>query len=133
MAGGTLYWIQHLLFPERLVPSVSQLTSNSPSLSLAHNISTLPPNLASIYASLPPRNTVPLLTEENASSLHALLAHLDPEMASRWHWRDSRKILRSLEITKETGLRASDVLRSQDNKRSLPRYVSILLTIGTNI
>ena len=45
-----------------------------------------------------------------------LLDKLDPEMAARWHWKDSRKVLRNLEIMVETGQKASEVIKKQDAK-----------------
>jgi tRNA dimethylallyltransferase len=50
---------------------------------------------------------------EAAWKLYALLSELDPITSSRWHWRDTRKILRSLQIIKETGRRASDIMAEQ--------------------
>lgn len=35
-------------------------------------------------------------------------------MASRWHWRDTRKVLRSLKVLHDTGKRHSDWIREQE-------------------
>ena len=63
------------------------------------------------------------MPEEDSYSLHDLLHRIDPDMAQRWHWKDSRKVLRSLEIIKESGRLASQVMRDQDSAKSLPRHV----------
>ncbi|KAF9520656.1 hypothetical protein BS47DRAFT_1481398 [Hydnum rufescens UP504] len=136
VAGGTLYWVQHLIFPDRLASNLSVnlqgLSPNeypTPSNTLHAALSTLPDNLATIYSALPDRGSVSSLSEQEAFELHSLLSHIDPDMGSRWHWRDSRKILRSLEITKETGLRASEVVNLQDSQPSLPRFRTLIFWI----
>jgi tRNA dimethylallyltransferase len=48
-----------------------------------------------------------------ALALYNLLHALDPAVAARWHWRDTRKVLRNLEIMKESGRRVSDILQEQ--------------------
>jgi hypothetical protein len=62
------------------------------------------------------------MTASESLALHSLLLHLDPEMGARWHWKDSRKVLRSLEIIKESGKLASAGIREQSGQASLPRY-----------
>ena len=47
-----------------------------------------------------------------AFKMHMLLSRLDPEMSDRWHWRDTRKVLRNLEIIKEQGIPASKAIRN---------------------
>lgn len=53
-----------------------------------------------------------------------LLHTLDPDMARRWHFRDGRKILRSLSVLIETGKRHSQWIDQQmidrDNQQSFP-------------
>ncbi|KAK4058460.1 tRNA dimethylallyltransferase, mitochondrial [Microbotryomycetes sp. JL221] len=56
------------------------------------------------------------------SGLYTLLKHVDPDSASRWHWRDIRKVRRALEIVWE-GRRWQDVRNAQleaqaDNPRA---------------
>ncbi len=63
------------------------------------------------------------MSEEDSYNLHELLCRIDPDMAQRWHWKDSRKVLRSLEIIKESGRLASQVMSDQDSSKSLPKYV----------
>ncbi|KAF8321715.1 tRNA isopentenyltransferase [Clavulina sp. PMI_390] len=132
VAGGTLYWVQHLIFPERLTTAPTSTIeevsrSQTPASGILRSrLETLAPPLRALYEDLPSREAVATLSEEQAWSLHGVLQHLDPEMASRWHWRDSRKVLRSLEILQETGNLASESVRSQDHKASLPRMPSLV-------
>lgn len=63
------------------------------------------------------------MTNDESYQLWKLLESLDPDMASRWHWKDSRKVVRNLEIIVETGKRASDIVKSQDVEPLDSRYV----------
>lgn len=121
VAGGTSYWVQHLLFPGRLVslegqdaslssPSVSSVSANL-SPAFLHNLSTLPMSLRDIYSSLPPTDQVP---SDTALALHSLLVHLDPSVGARWHWKDTRKVLRNLHIIQESGRLVSEIMEEQD-------------------
>lgn len=129
VAGGTLYWVQHLIFPDRLAsshglqeaPDIHASVPPAPSPELSSQLSSLPPNLLSLYDKLTPREDVASLSEDDSWNLHALLSKLDPEMGARWHWKDSRKVLRSLEIIKESGRLASEGVKDQDQEASLPR------------
>ncbi len=49
-------------------------------------------------------------------SLWELLNRFDPAMASRWHFKDARKVLRSIRVLQTTGKRHSDWLREQDER-----------------
>lgn len=55
--------------------------------------------------------------------MHRLLQALDPAVASRWHWRDSRKVLRSLRIIAETGRLPSEIIAEQSETELTARYV----------
>jgi len=50
---------------------------------------------------------------DSALAMHRLLEALDPAVASRWHWRDTRKVLRSLKIIAETGKLPSEIFAEQ--------------------
>jgi tRNA dimethylallyltransferase len=65
----------------------------------------------------------PSATEEPgaALSLYNLLHALDPDVASRWHWRDTRKVLRNLQIMRDSGRRVSDIFREQSSVTPAPR------------
>jgi tRNA dimethylallyltransferase len=56
-----------------------------------------------------------------ALSLHNLLHALDPEVASRWHWRDTRKVLRNLQIIRDSGRRVSEIFKEQSSVTPSPR------------
>jgi len=47
---------------------------------------------------------------------------LDPIVASRWHWRDTRKVLRSLRIITETGRLPSEIIAEQSKTELTARY-----------
>jgi tRNA dimethylallyltransferase len=91
----------------------------SPELRMA--VDELPEDLRVLFAALP---DVPLPTANDADDalrLHRLLAALDPDVSARWHWRDVRKVLRSLIIIKETGRRNSDIIAEQSSIAVSPR------------
>lgn len=119
IVGGTTYWIQHLLFPNRLLgdPNAQINTENteySPIVEQA--LASLPEEQRELFDTLPLGNTRTGFTPSDDYSLrlHTLLSSIDPDMASRWHWRDMRRVLRNLQVIKETGQRASEVVRRQD-------------------
>ena len=119
IVGGTTYWIQHLLFPNRLLadPNKEINTENveySPIVQQA--LASLSEEQRQLFDTLPLGNTrtgaIP--TDDYSLRLHNLLSSIDPDMASRWHWRDSRRLLRNLQVIKETGQRPSEIVRRQD-------------------
>jgi len=50
------------------------------------------------------------------------LQTLDPAVASRWHWRDTRKVYRSLKIVAETGRMPSEIIAEQSETNLTARY-----------
>ena len=88
---------------------------------LAGIVSRIPKNLLARFQFLPERPPSASIDPEAALSLHRLLTILDPSLGSRWHWRDTRKVLRSLRIIKETGKQVSEVLREQSQIDMNPR------------
>lgn len=69
------------------------------------------------------------LSEMPPMVLWQLLHALDPVMAQRWHYRDSRKILRSLAVLLQTGKRYSDWLKEQrDNEQAETSSVTAEVT-----
>jgi tRNA dimethylallyltransferase len=119
IVGGTTYWMQHLLFPNRLVSGPSKQTNRenieySPIVEQA--LASLSGEQRQLFNTLPVGNpgaeTIP--SDDYSLLLHTLLSSIDPDMASRWHWRDTRKVLRNLQIIKESGQRASEIVREQD-------------------
>jgi tRNA dimethylallyltransferase len=110
------------MFPDRLAPSGTSQPVSVVSDSLAQALSALPPRLFDIYNTLPdyaePASTDP----EAAAQLHALLLVLDPAIAVRWHWKDTRKVLRSLRIIKDTGCKPSELISEQSQSPIRPRF-----------
>lgn len=118
--------MQHLLFPDRL-STTKPTTSSTPELSfeLQDAVRELSEDLRDVFEALP---SVSLPTAEDldaALKLHRLLTALDPSVSARWHWRDVRKVLRSLIIIKETGRKNSDIITEQSNIAISPRRVRL--------
>ena len=133
MVGGTSYWIQHLIFPERMASldkSAEGLPEEerSPSQSevFANALASLPTELLSLFDNLPEQAPTADLDPQLSLRLHKLLATLDPLVAQRWHWRDSRKILTSLRIIQENRRLASEIIKEQSQRTSKPRYVPLV-------
>lgn len=128
MVGGTTYWIQNLLFPNRLITenkSDSVLRPAKFGDSLQHVVDALPTSQLKLFHKIPEGLQTTSMTKDESYDLWKLLEALDPEMASRWHWKDSRKVLRNLDIIVETGERASDVVKNQDTQPLESRYVPL--------
>jgi len=129
VVGGTSYWIQNLVFSDRLVSSPKPTATKSTHKTreeLHHFTCKLTdPDLFQIFDSLPESPPSASKDGDFAYQLHTLLHAIDPVMASRWHWRDTRKVLRSLEIIKETGRKASDIVAEQALRTAVaePRFV----------
>lgn len=68
-----------------------------------------------------PRRSLPGVSPNNehelsSEELHQRLQQLDPKMAKRLHPNNKRKILRSLEVLYQKGIRHSDILDDQRSK-----------------
>ncbi|KAI0048246.1 tRNA isopentenyltransferase [Auriscalpium vulgare] len=125
LVGGTSYWMQHLIFPNRLVSSTPNGQPLSREIHDALEQST--PNLRELFASLPDPPPSASDDPDVALALHDLLAKLDPPIAARWHWRDTRKVLRSLQIIRDSGRKASDIIKDQSSTTVVPRYRTLFL------
>jgi tRNA dimethylallyltransferase len=114
VVGGTAYWLQHLLFANRLA-SFEDAANESliafSSVSKATPLFDLPPALRQLFDNLPSRGDD--VDEATAFDLHNLLAHIDPTTAARWHWKDARKVLRSLNIIRESKTTVRDMYEAQ--------------------
>jgi tRNA dimethylallyltransferase len=128
VVGGTSYWIQHLIFPGRLAGFNDQLadasfssSANKHSERLAKAVAQLPPDLLSVYQNLETQGASAAADSGSAFTLHRLLAALDPPVARRWHWKDTRKVLRSLELIKQAGCLSSEIISEQSQTVSEPR------------
>jgi tRNA dimethylallyltransferase len=93
----------------------------SDSSELTSLLSSLAPELKKLYDTLPDDPPSATSDPEAAFALHNLLTVLDPQMASRWHWKDTRKVLRSLEIIRQTGQRPSEIIAAQKDIPATPR------------
>jgi tRNA dimethylallyltransferase len=128
VVGGTSYWIQHLIFPNRLAkPNEAPPTSDAlpwdPQLQDA--IRALPDDLLTLFENLPREPPSAKADPDAAFQLHSLLLLLDPPVGQRWHWKDTRKVLHSLTIIRTARRRASDIIAQQaeSSTASQPRFV----------
>lgn len=117
IVGGTSYWIQHLIFPNRL-PIPAQSLSDS----VAQSIANLPPDLLELFNALPEHPPSAASHPHDAMLLHKLLTALDEPVAQRWHWKDTRKVMGSLRVIKDTGQAPSEIIAEQSKTALLPRY-----------
>ncbi|CAE6497002.1 unnamed protein product [Rhizoctonia solani] len=111
VVGGSTYWLQHLLFANRLA-SLEHLTSGpSTALPIGTLLLDLPPSLRQLFENPPPHSDV--IDEATAFDIHAILSHLDPSTAARWHWKDTKNVLRSLKIIRESHRTVQDAYGAQ--------------------
>lgn len=134
VVGGTSYWMQHLIFPNRLsVDTNAQVPPQNPVMSqqLVDIIGSLSPDLLALFETLPEHPPSATADPDAAYKLHTLLSILDPVVANRWHWKDTRKVLRSLNVIKETGRRVSEIMleQSKDPSASKPRFIRLGFTL----
>lgn len=131
IVGGTSYWIQHLIFPSQLIHKDPSISKNSDgavvwSEMLKKSVDALPPDLLNLLQNLPHEAPSAKIDPDKAFQMHQLLSALDPIISQRWHWKDTRKVLRSLEIAKETGRLPSIIVAEQSSvvaEGSKPRSV----------
>jgi tRNA dimethylallyltransferase len=119
------------MFPNRLASDTTSALkegTKTPSMSpgLVNSITSLPPQLRILFDELPEHPPSATLDPDAAFNLHTLLTSLDPLIATRWHWKDTRKVLRSLNIVKESGRRASELIAEQSTAHeNTPRSLSL--------
>lgn len=111
--GGTSYWLQHLLFTNRLTSLTEGAAESTPPprTDTSTLIDKLDPARRAMLDTLPTR--IDEVDEDTAFELHSLLAKLDPAIAARWHWRDTRKVLRSLNIIRESNTTVEETYETQ--------------------
>ncbi|KAG8804953.1 hypothetical protein FRC18_006953 [Serendipita sp. 400] len=126
IVGGTSYWLQNLLFSNRIVADTNVPQSSPPDNTLQAALDGLSSDQLALYGNLPQRPPVASEEPEDTYNLWKLLEALDPEMAARWHWKDSRKVLRNLEIMAEHGRLASEIIKQQDKELLESRYRSLI-------
>ncbi|WFD34894.1 leukotriene-A4 hydrolase [Malassezia cuniculi] len=120
-AGGTTYYLQHFLFPGRLV-SADEGEPDKESLErLARRISALPAEQQALWSTLDAEVQSNAAPPANADQMWGLLKVLDPESAARWHYNDHRKVLRSLRILRDTGRSQSEWAALQGERDEKPR------------
>jgi leukotriene-A4 hydrolase len=132
IVGGTTYYIQHLLLPGRLISTRAEEDDEE---AQGHNLSRQEVEAIANKASSAPLNTGQLdllhqildlshsSKDVQAESIEVwkLLQSLDEEMASRWHFKDTRKIIRSIKVLFETGRRHSELINEQNKVTSQDR------------
>lgn len=142
-----MYFIQHLLFPGRLLSAQDQPAGadhagslETPSV-IAEANSQFTPDMSELLAVLldlpavstssefPPDFPLERLpaaycsVEAFSAALYAILQAIDPAMAKKWHWKDVRKVRRSIEVALQTGRRHSDIMREQQQEVAEPESV----------
>ncbi len=127
IVGGTSYWIQHLIFPSQLIHKDPSPGTVVWSEKLKKSAEALPPHLLNLLQNLPHEAPSAKIDPDKAFQMHQLLSALDPTISQRWHWKDTRKVLRSLEIAKETGRLPSAIVAEQSSvvgEGSKPRSIN---------
>lgn len=102
VVGGTNYYVFSLIFEESILED-----SDGDATLEGKDLVQVPGN--SDTADLPDLS----ILDEPTEVLLAKLKELDPVMASSWHPKDRRKILRSLEICLKSGRKASEIYEEQ--------------------
>jgi tRNA A37 N6-isopentenylltransferase MiaA len=130
IVGGTTYYLQHLVLPGRLVsvPSsgdekydddrpVTAQEQKTPSdvAKIAQEACSVPleAEQLSLLLRIAALSHSATLDDVDPMMIWKLLYHLDEPMARRWHFRDTRKIVRSIKVLIETGKRHSDLIEEQ--------------------
>ncbi|KAH9815270.1 IPP transferase-domain-containing protein [Melampsora americana] len=99
----------------KLPTDILQLCFLAPSLPPFSSPKAFPPHFPTHC--LPPSFQPPNATAEDFSlALYNALRVIDPEMSERWHWRDLRKVRRSVEVPVCTGKKMSAVVAEQDQR-----------------
>lgn len=121
IAGGTTYYLQHLFFPGRLVSVDGDGHDPEAFPALFKRIQTLPGELQELWQILDTEEKSNAAPPPDADRFWHLLAALDPESAARWHYRDHRKVLRSLRILRDTGRSQSEWISMQGERDEKPQ------------
>lgn len=128
VCGGTNYYVQHLLLPGHLVSASADESSDKQSSGLPRPTLEEVERLSGVVLDKEQRALLQRLANDEpddrtvdqeqipALPMWELLRLLDAEMADRWHFRDTRKVLRSLRVLIETGKRHSQWLSEQRDR-----------------
>lgn len=128
VCGGTTYYLQHLLFPGRLITSGApseggekvDLESDPVYKQLSEEEKELLNQVSTSSSGKVDLATRAAADGELSMRLWKLLEKVDPVMASRWHYRDSRKVANSLRVYRETGQPHSQLIAQQDASHAGP-------------
>jgi tRNA dimethylallyltransferase len=146
-----MYFLQHLLFPGKLVSadtaeqvlptSYRVRTIDDMDVLLRERVVQLPTdvqlllfnleNISSISTpdAFPPGYNIEGLPatlrtpEEYTKAVYRCLQAVDPDMALRWHWRDVRKVTRSVQVYMQSGQPHSTIMREQSQNVQESQYV----------
>ena len=146
-----MYFIQHLLFPGHLVSADDNVKETSYAreleelpLTIRERAVQLPPELLELVFMLPdipsvsssasfpedfPVSVLPSRyqkPETLSAGLYRILQAIDPVAATKWHWRDIRKVRRSIEIALQVGRTYSDIISEQQSASDQPQCVLLL-------
>lgn len=136
-----MYFLQHLLFPGRLVSAEAEQEAKRTEDCITcvedlkeeqkERLKQLPVDVQqvfSLFESLPLLSTPDAFSpsfpvgrlpesirkpEAYTSAVYQLLKAIDPVIAQRWHWRDIRKVSRSLQVFMQTGRMHSAIMEEQ--------------------
>jgi len=130
IVGGTTYYLQHLILPGRLVSVRSEDDEKDEDNIRPTSVQQF--SLIDVEKIAQEKSRIPLMAEQvdllyrivnlsHSSTIEKmdqieiwkLLNCLDEEMAKRWHFRDFRKITRSIKVLFETGRRHSELIVEQ--------------------
>lgn len=125
VVGGTTYYMQHLLFPGRLISKERETQWSDdeeapPALTpaaqaaLNEQLSSLNAEQRQTWDKLAATRLGSTPSDVEPLQLWACLNVLDPDMSRRWHWKDTRKVARSLRVLLETGRRHSEWIAEQE-------------------
>lgn len=117
--------MQHLIFPERLAVQSSQTPRSVPSPALQKGLAALNDKQLQLYRSVgraEDGDSNSFASDDTAAlELFRLLSVLDSNVAERWHWKDTRKVLRNVEIIAQHNCLVSEVIADQDVRPVYPR------------
>ncbi|UZJ54744.1 hypothetical protein CBS101457_004064 [Exobasidium rhododendri] len=135
IVGGTTYYLQHFVLPGQLVSlqnreddrirqerpaTVHEVKSATEVERIAEEASRVPLTTEQkllLFRVINLSHSSSLKDVDDPMMIWTLLDCLDQEMAMRWHFRDTRKIIRSIKVLFETGRRHSELIEEQKRQR----------------
>ncbi|GAB5354648.1 hypothetical protein AAMO2058_000136800 [Amorphochlora amoebiformis] len=105
IAGGTMLWVESLLFKSALTDKTTKARSKKPASTSRNN------------DDAPGGKIIPAnLDKLSKKDLFGLLTSVDPLMANRLHHNDQRKVKRALEVARDSGKLLSQTLLDQQQE-----------------